>query len=257
MNERELQIYAKVGDFNGFKQAKEMIEQDQIDRYIPELGRERVRKEITSEGTEFTAIVKAFKDGGAKGVANRDEETVTITEAFFDVFARLGGKRIKKNRFIFFSGDITITRNGDDEKHVFPPVKIEVDVPVRPDGRTPDYVKIDVEVQDLLAQIEAKLGTAVSKVDIDFQIDGLPFVPQEAFIADDLMSDEQKSIVDNFWVDNAWPMPGDPPKQAKASVDEAANGGDNQNPDNVQNRRNDGTEDDNSNGRGTQDGENI
>ncbi len=252
MNERELQIYAKVGNFNGLKQAKEMIEQDQIDRYIPNLGRERVRKEITSEGTEYTSVIKAFVQGGTKGVANRLEETVVITEKFFNLFACLGGKRIKKSRYVFYSGDITITREGDKKKHVFPPVKIEVDVPVRPDGRTPEYVKIDVEVQELLTQIENKLGIAPSKIDIDFQIDGLPFIPQEAFVVNDTMTEEQKAIAQNFWEDNAWPMPGAPTEDPKPSVDRTTNP-----PENVQSRSNDGKQDDTTSGRGNQDGKNA
>ena len=218
MNERELQIYSKVGNFHGLKQAKQMIEQDQIDRFIPGKGRERVRKEVSDKGTEYTAIIKAFIQNEGQAITNRLEETVVVTEDFFRLFGVLGGQRIKKQRYIFFSGPIAIQKAGEETSTEFPPVKIEVDVPIRPDGATPTYVKIDVEVQELLEQIENKLGASVSKVDIDFQIDGLAFVPQEAFVADSSMTDEQKAIVDNFWKDNAWPMLGEAAVKPKPSV---------------------------------------
>lgn len=198
--EMEIVAFAKIGNFEGLKQAECVIEQTQIERFIPNKGRVRVRKTTGVDGSVFEATVKGLKrpsEGSGGTVMDCPEENIPATPSYFEAFKLIAEKMFVKKRYIFPGKKSTFTKDGVD--YHLPPVKYEVDVYSRHDGKIVDWCKIDVEIGDLLQYVKNIPELKGVDISLDIKIKDLPFIPQEAFIVGDNNSEAQRRLVRKLW----------------------------------------------------------
>ena len=219
--ESELVIFAKVGDFKGFEQAHGVIEQLQLERFIPGGGRMRVRKSVSTDGETIECTIKTIKKADKAGVLHCAEETAVVTPGFLETFRHIAEKSFSKKRYLFNGEKTTVTCEG--ESYNLPPVVYEVDVFQRHDGENVPWVKIDIEVNKLMDAISAVPELRGKEVSLDINCKKLPFVPQQAFIQGEDTTPEQKQLIKTLWEKEYAQHPmGGPIQEPTASVQPSA-----------------------------------
>lgn len=197
-NEKEVVLYARIGNYEGLKQAAQIIgqEQAQIKAYR---GSVRVRKNTVGEGAapvyEMTAKTPVSHDGLTKQMA---EETTPINEDIFNVFMRGCDQKFVKTRYVFPIEKATIRASGMDAEVVLEGLKFEVDVFTTAAGKPSTWCKIDVEVQDLIPQLEAK-GLTIKDIDLRLKASSLPFEPQVCFVDNGEKSGPLRELVTTIY----------------------------------------------------------
>lgn len=193
--ETEITIICKVGDFTGFKEASSVEEHEQLELNVQEKGTIRVRKTSDKNGTYFEVTTKLRKDEGSADIAF--ESTAPVTSHFMENFREMAETLKIKTRYIFNGSKSIVLLN--EESVNLPPVKYEVDVFKRFDGKVSDWCKIDIELDDFLKATEGLQGVSGKPFDISVKVTHLPFKPQEAFIIKNC-TDEQKKLLEKLWV---------------------------------------------------------
>lgn len=218
--ETEIVVFARVGDFNGMKEATSVVAIDQLERFIPGKGRMRTRKTVSNEGTVFEVGVKTI--GTQEGVAlKRDEEESPVTGGFFECFRNVAETLTVKNRYIFDGTHSVIELESGDTK--LPPVKFEVDVYKKHDGSVSPWVKIDIEIDEFNKAVQTIPELKNKDLVFNIKVTHLPFKPQEAFIVG-AATDEQKQLMAKLWQTEFNQSPfGGPYKPVEASVDSSTN----------------------------------
>lgn len=218
--EMELVIIAKIGDFEGLKEAEEVIEQAQLETFQKGKGRFRVRKSVDSEGTRFEVCVKSLQKTPSL-IKAVDECEEVISEAFYEAYRKMADTLRIKKRFVF-KGEKSLFTKSDGTEVPLPAVTYEVDVFERHDGQQSEWCKIDIElnqIKEALASLEIEVGDS-NYPELFVKITHLPFKPQEAFMVG-IATPEQMEKLKNLW-DNEWtqnPL-GGPYKPVEASIDQ-------------------------------------
>ena len=193
--ETELVIFCKVGNFEGFREAIRAEEHEQLELPIEGKGTVRVRKTTDKDGTRFEACVKTTKK--QEGAADVCEETeVLVTSQYMETFRNLADNLKLKTRYIFDGTKSIITL--EEENMSLPPVKYEVDVYKRFDGKISDWCKIDIELDDFMKALKGIKGLAGKDLELITKVTHLPFKPQRAFISG-ACSDEEKILMKKLW----------------------------------------------------------
>jgi hypothetical protein len=219
--ESELVIFAKVGDFKGFEQAEQVIEQIQLERFIPGAGRVRVRQSTSFNGSSIECTIKTTKKADQAGVLHCAEENAIVTPGFMETFRHLAEKCFVKKRYLFTGKGTTVNCDGQD--YHLPPVIYEVDLFQRHDGENVPWVKIDIEVNKLMDAISAVPELRGKEVSLNIDCKKLPFVPQEAFIQGEDNTPEQKQLVKTLWEKEYAQHPmGGPIQEPTASIQPSA-----------------------------------
>lgn len=182
-NERESTIYARVSNPKGLWQAAEVIHQEQAQIKTP-FGNIRVRMERPdgAKDWEYTLTTKHFNPSD-KGVKDADEDTEGVSSKIYQMFKSVCKEYMRKTRFVFMVERLVIDKPGMQAVIELKDIKYEVDVFYKEDGQMSDYVKIDIELQNLKPQLEAA-GIAIKDIDLTARISRLPFAPVAAFIDD-------------------------------------------------------------------------
>ena len=200
-SEAEIVVYARVGNFDGLKQADSVIEQHQLELYLPSKGKNRVRRSISADGEIYEATVKTPKKSLGSDESSVAmscvEENIPATPGFFEAFKYIASKMFVKKRYCF-NGEKTTVSKGD-QKFDLPPIVYEVDVYERHDGKIVEWCKIDIEVDELLKAINSIPELKGVDICLDIKIKDLPFVPQDAFIVGSENTDAQKRLVLKLW----------------------------------------------------------
>lgn len=193
--ETELVIFCKVGNFNGLKEAIRAEEQEQLELPIPGKGTVRVRKTTDKDGTRFEACVKTQKK--QEGIADVCEETeVLVTSQYMETFRALADNLKLKTRYVFDGTKSILNCDGEDIS--LPPVKYEVDVFKRFDGKISDWCKIDIELDDFMKALNSLKELKGKDINLIVKVTHLPFKPQNAFISG-ACTDEEKNIMKKLW----------------------------------------------------------
>lgn len=200
-SEAEIVIYAKVGNFEGLKQADSVIGQEQLELRVDGKGTVRVRKSLNEDGEVYEATVKSIKrkigndtvDVALKAV----EENIEASPSFFEAFKFVASKLFVKKRYLFNGKSTTVVKDGVE--YALPPILYEVDVYERHDGKIIEWCKIDIEVDELLKTINSIPELKGVDIGLDINVKDLPFIPQEAFIVGSENSDAQKRLVKKLW----------------------------------------------------------
>lgn len=182
-NERESTIYARMTNPSGLWQAAQVLHQEQAQIKGPS-GNIRVRKERNdnSSSWEFTMSTKHFT-ASSGGVKNADEDTEKITPKHYEMFKSVCKDYMRKTRFVFMVEKLVIEKPGVKTEVELKDVKYEVDVFYKENGEASEYVKIDVELQNIKPQLDA-LGIDIGTVNLTARVSKLPFGPVAAFVDD-------------------------------------------------------------------------
>lgn len=193
--ETELVIFCKIGDFNGLKEASYVEEQEQIEMFVPQKGRMRVRKTTDAEGTRFEACIKSIKkkEGGTQTC---DEVETPVTSQYMEAFRKVADSLQIKTRYIFDGTHSILT--SDNTQVNLPPIKFEVDVYKRHDGQISNWCKIDIELDEFMKAYQTIDGVGGAPLNITVKITHLPFKPQNAFLVGDC-TDEQQKFMEKLW----------------------------------------------------------
>lgn len=206
--EEEITVMAKVGDFNGFQKADNVVNIQELSTYIEGRGKFRQRKISGRDGTNFVSNVKP------KGVGNviktTKDEDIPSTAAYYETCRLMADQLTIRDRYTFNGSAATIEHEG--KTVTLPPINFDVDVFHRFDGRESEWIKIDIEVNRLVDALES-LGLPKEGLNLTISISHLPFLPVDAFIVQDDNTPEQLAIIKKLWEDNAQDPNGGPMKK--------------------------------------------
>ena len=202
--ESEVAIYALIKDINGLKRADKIIHQEQYEikstRPNSPGGKIRVRKETFEDVDTYTQTVKV--SGKKVGVISDDVEyTINIDKEMFEAFKAVASSGMIKTRHVFNLKKVKFTDESEDSKvsAVFkkPDAAYEVDVFSNAEGLTFGWCKIDLEL-DVINDLVRKRIDEEAKIKIVAKVSGLPFKPEQCFIAE-TATEEQKKILDYLY----------------------------------------------------------
>lgn len=200
--ENEIEIYAKIGNFDGLHKANVTEKQIQItaklglnDNYC------RVRKSTINGKDTYTYTFKVKNRSEIDSIASRHEYTITLNddEEFFNSFKLIADKLQTKTRYIFNSDKITINYSDHDENKVIeiPDIKYEVDVYEKPNGELSEWCKIDIEIDKIMQFIDHNYPD-LKDIKLRISISHLPFEPIQSFMKDDSNPEIMSRIHDLF-----------------------------------------------------------
>ena len=200
--ETEVAIFAKMTNPEGLKEADHVEHHEQLEGPSVEGGRFRCRKTTTGESVTYVLTMKTKGKSGIAGIAGSLEYDLVIDERFYVAFRLLSTKRLDKTRYVFHGKETTLNSGGDGPP--LPPVKYEVDVFTKQDGTASEWVKIDIELDGIIAKLK-ETGQNPDDASLTLKVSHLPFQPKGGFIAKQA-TPEQKQILDHIW-DNEFNLP--------------------------------------------------
>lgn len=198
--EREITIYARVGDPDGFRMADSTEQHEQWEFTLPaEEGqpkrRIRVRETIKDGESEYEETFKV-DIAGETAVQSTVEESTEIDDSYFRAWKQhLGQRGVLKTRHTFYAKKVLVKLEGREIE--IPDIKYEVDVFRKSDGSRSRWCKIDVEIDNLLEFLDRK-GVSFDDVEMVVKVTHLPFKPEQCFLNGDGKSEHEEAIK-NFW----------------------------------------------------------
>lgn len=200
--EKEITIYAKIGDMEGLNQATRIEKHEQAEGEFITGQRCRIRViETTNQEGEvevkYLLTIKAKDKDVEEGVVSCIESTIEVDKSFALAFVKAGAHRLSsKTRYVFTSKDVILSVDG--EQHSIPNVIYEVDVFNKIDGSgVSEWAKIDVEIDALEAYIKEHFE-GMEDVKYTIKISHLPFKPIEGIMMFNA-SEEQKAFIDKLY----------------------------------------------------------
>lgn len=183
-SEKEITIYAKVGNPAGLDQAIEIFDQEQAQNRAPN-GRIRVRMERRRGGGDWTyelTTKENFSNGGGMQECEEDNEPINVR--MYEMFKRVCDVFQRKVRYVFKVEHVTLNAPGLTGALEVPELKYEVDRFITASGEMSTWVKIDVEIDALMeAMQKANLDTE-KPLDLKLKLSSLPFQPTDFFMED-------------------------------------------------------------------------
>jgi hypothetical protein len=202
MAEREVELcfFCEVTDNSGYDQALATEQHTQFEFRPPPTedgkrrGRVRVRKTVKNGQTAYTQTIKTPVNPDSK--LGEVEETVDITESFFNTWVTaFASPGQVKDRYIFMSEKATLKINGNAVE--LAKVKYEVDRFYNQAGKKSQWVKIDIEIQDLIEYLKQNYED-VKNVKFDLDLSNLPLGIKRmvSAVTDD---PEERAGIENFF----------------------------------------------------------
>lgn len=195
--ERESTIYARITNPAGLWQAAEVLHQEQAQIKAPN-GNIRVRMERKegSSAWEYTLTTKHFTPT-ANGVKDAEEDTKVIDAKTYQMFKSVCKEYMRKTRFVFMVEKLVIEKPGLRAEIELKDIKYEVDVFYTESGEPSEYIKIDIELQNIKPQLDAA-GIELKDLNLTARIGKLPFGPVAAFI-DDGASGKKRELISTIY----------------------------------------------------------
>lgn len=197
--ETEIEMYAKITNFDGLKEASTSEKQIQIQTSLGDKHFCRVRRTIKGDDVKDVFTFKMSRSG-QNGIPSKTEHNLDVDENFLLDFLETAKEVQVKTRYIFQAQKIVLSYHRNDEDIVIevPNVKFEVDVYEMEDGRVCEWCKIDLEIDSILDYL-AHNYPDLKDLRLNIKISHLPFSPENAFIKSDEMSPAQKATLDGFY----------------------------------------------------------
>lgn len=197
--EDELVFYCKITNPDGLRLAadKEKHEQWEIKKHK---GRVRVRK-TSKEGLEPTYTLTFKTKSTNAGIDGNIEDNNDTNEGVFNGFKNIADEGMIKDRYKFPVGKIEITTDSGRQDVDIVDVFYEVDVFFKEDGSLCEYVKIDLEMNKILDEVNKVLPSG-SMFNLNVRLMGLPFKPSEVIISDKNTTEEEKQQITQLYNDH-------------------------------------------------------
>lgn len=195
--EREVTIYARIGNTNGLDEADATEQHEQWEMSLPGEVKRRIRiRETIKEGNSVYEETMKIDLPVEAAIHSVEEVETPITQDYFQAWKKHFGERgVLKTRYTFNAKDATVTIGGEEIS--IPGVKFEVDVFRKADGQRSRWCKIDVEIDKILDFLKGR-GIDFSDVATKIKVSHLPFAPENAFVHGD-GNEEHQTAVDAFW----------------------------------------------------------
>lgn len=199
--EREITIYARVGDPDGLNQADAVDQHEQWEVRLPVIGengakrRQRVRETISDGVSRFDETIKIDIDGET-AVQSTIEVSTPIEADYFEAWKQHFGERgVLKTRYTFHAKKVSVSMEGREIE--IPNIKYEVDIFRTETGERSRWCKIDVEIDSLLDFLDRK-GISFDDVEMVVKVTHLPFKPEQCFLHSD-GNEQHDQSVQKFW----------------------------------------------------------
>lgn len=203
--EAELTVYARMTNSSGLAKANKVVRQEQ---YVVKTenskckGQVRVRSEqdIGADAAEprYDLTIKRKIVAANPNLAVNNETTLQTTAETFEAFKAIAPQGMVKTRYIFLSDDFAFFYEG--QEHKVNNLHVEVDVFQKADGMPCEYVKIDIELQGLIAQLMQKTGEGfdIKKLKFAAGLQTLPIALTDVFTAENGDA-RQQQILDGLY----------------------------------------------------------
>ena len=178
MIETEFTIYCKIGDPTKLNRANSVEKHEQAEMRLQE-GRCRVRKTEVGGQVKYEMTMKTPTEMNNNDVRSNKEETVPVTEPFFNTFKANCETSQIKTRYKFSNRQIIIKQNDEEKVISVPEMCYEVDVFTRMDGEQSEWCKIDVELHDLQRFLKINYPDVKEISILRLMLSHLPFKPSE------------------------------------------------------------------------------
>jgi hypothetical protein len=219
--ETEIVLYARIHNFDNLKLADKKESHEQWSINAP-FGKVRVRKTTSPElAPKFESTVKTRN--GKLGVNDGDETNLACDENYFESFKAISSEGMIKDRFVFKASKVTMKgATGDQNLNANEDIAFEVDVFKDKQGNYLPYVKIDIEINKLMARLgQSKLDTTRLKFDISIR--QLPLQLTDVIRGDDESEDARsfiKELYSKYFITKRTPGAdeapvSDPPKEGE------------------------------------------
>jgi len=200
-SEIELTFYAKIGDHNALSQAEYSEEHVQLEARLMDGNKIRVRKTTKiPDGTSeyiFTAKRKnPGQDVEGEKITDTTEYSVPVNEEFLNTFSEIMEQKIIKTRYYFKNSSIVLTIEGQPTPIVIDNLGFEIDI-FKTRGEICEYVKVDVEVDPLLAYLDEHFPELES-FNLKIKTSTLP-IKLTDLIYKPTATEEQKALVKDLW----------------------------------------------------------
>lgn len=199
--EREITIYARVGDPSGLDQADAVEQHEQWEVRFPTTGenapkrRARVRETVSNGVSRFDETIKIDIEGET-AVQSTVEVTTPIEADYFRAWKKhIGDRGVLKTRYTFHAKKVVVTIEGREVE--IPDIKYEVDIFRTESGERSRWCKIDVEIDSLLEFLDRK-GISFDDVEMVVKVTHLPFKPEQCFLHGTGNEDHDQSVK-KFW----------------------------------------------------------
>lgn len=199
-SEREIVIYAKIGDASGLEQAQRAERHIELHASFTNGTRSRIRKTVKGDSSSIVYTVKVPTDND-EGFHSVNEYSLDADNDFFEGFKNVSDKLIDKLRYVFPSESVKLIVGEGEERQIIevPNVEYEVDIFKMQNGEVCEWCKIDVEVDVILDFLTVHYPD-IGDTKLNIKITHLPFKPKEA-ILDVNASDNDRAFIDGLWSD--------------------------------------------------------
>ena len=202
--ETEITIYCRIGNFEGLKEASHIEDHHQADSEYFNGDRCRCRMTRTAEGVSyvFTQKTEVPPENAQVAIGRvNDEDNAVVDEKFFKNFLKHSKKVVKKTRCCFPVKSVTIKFDESREPLVLNcDCQYEIDAFLKKDGTWSEWVKIDFELDPLIAymkQHHPDISLDVLKK-MTLQLSTLPFKPLQ-FIMGHTEDPNEKQKLSDIW----------------------------------------------------------
>ena len=198
--EIELAFFCEVTEPAGYAEAIAVEDHLQYEYRPPadengnRRGRVRIRMTKKNGIVSYTQTIKTPIDKDSK--LGDHEETIEISESFFETwrkaFCSSGQKKI---RYVYLAEQVVL--KVDQNSITMPKVKFQVDRFYNAEGKMSQWVKVDIEIQDIVDYLkdgEADIKNA--KFDIDFSNLPLGIKRVVSMVTED---PDERAGIDNFF----------------------------------------------------------
>lgn len=206
--ETEIVIYARLKSIDGLDESIRTIEQTQYScvngPLVSRVRMTKIRKAPEGEPTgiryELTTKQKLKSDGVQTSTEENDEICETNYKALAVIFGRTNREYVCKIRHEFKTKRVGINyidHTGEVVTLQLPDTKFELDVFKRSDGNYSEWVKLDIEVDEILKVLNDKYPK-IKQYKLNVSLDNLPLELEDHIVMSEA-NHEQRDFVRKLW----------------------------------------------------------
>lgn len=198
--ETEMYFMVKLADMSGLEEADMIETHVQVEARFTTGNKSRVRKVSSVKGgpaeagDRFVFTIKSpNKEDDTQAAKSSIETNLEVDQNFFDAFGKVANQAFTKKRYYFTDR----SSKAESIDLVLPPVCYEIDVFLDKDENPIEWVKIDIELDDLKKALAEK-GIEFNQIKQRIDFSALPIKVLEVIPMVN-PSPEQKAFVDDLY----------------------------------------------------------
>ena len=158
-------------------------------------GKCRVRRTEVKGQVRYECTLKVLNPG-KEGLLSNIEETIPCTDTFMESFRKIAKSQWVKTRYHYHPDQIVLdTSQGEIILDL--PLVYEIDVFTKTNGEKSNWVKIDLEVDELYRKLDEDYPD-MDLGQINLKLSSLPIKPVK-YIISEFATDEQRAFIDQLF----------------------------------------------------------